>query len=47
MLELIVKAMLVEGVFAEEVDGRKRQGTHAQAALHDLEHLCPLPNNSQ
>ena len=46
MLELIVEAVLVEGVLAQEVDGWEGQGTHTQAALHDLEHLGSLPNST-
>ena len=39
MLKLVVQAVLVEGVLAEEVDSRERETTLAQTALHHLEHL--------
>ena len=39
VLKLIVKATLVEGVLAEEVDCREGEATLAQAALHHLEDL--------
>ena len=39
VLKLIVKATLMEGVLAEEVDCREGEATLAQAALHHLEDL--------
>ena len=39
VLKLIVKATLVEGVLAEEVDCREGEASLAQAALHHLEDL--------
>lgn len=43
LFELVIETVLVEGVFAEEVDGRQGQRTHAQTTLHDLEHLGTTP----
>ena len=39
MLQLVLEAVLMEGVFAEEVDGRQTEPSSAQTALHHLEYL--------
>ena len=39
MLQFILEAVLVEGVFAEEVDGGKTETSSTQTALHHLEDL--------
>jgi len=39
MFELIIEAALVEGMLAEEVDGREGETTLAHAALHHLKDL--------
>ena len=39
MLQLVLEAVLMEGVFAEEVNGRETETSSAQTALHHLEYL--------
>ena len=39
MLQFVLETVLVEGVFAEEVDGREAESSSAQTALHHLKYL--------